>query len=534
MRAVAYLRMSSEKQATSIRDQRVAVHDFAKRNGHDIVAEYVDEAISGDATDRRVAFQKMIADAGRGGFRAVIVWDLSRLGRFDLLEAGFWLLPLRNAGVSVITLDRGAIDWNDFAGRITWGVEQEGKHAYLRDLSRNVLRGQTASAAEGRWVNGRPPFGYALQEARLVPGPADKVAILQRIFSECITGYSLRGIADRLNAEGVPSTRGGPWTGASVKAILNNRVFLGEYRWGRKPKGRYFKATELVVLKENHPALIDAETFEAAQRAMRQRTKKSAPVRNGGHYVLTGLLRCGDCGARMYGETENAGDTVHYTCARHSRSGRSSCTANSVMQAEVVEHVLDCLADKWATPAAMARFRAAVQKRISDQAAAKRNLTEIRREIAAVERKIDVAERRLIEVDIDLLSVVQKQIRDLNARQRQLEEMLRDAAAEKTPAAAGIERKVGEAERLFRDIHAASRLAGPQAVRTFLGEVVDRIEVWTTRALHGKKWFYTLDRGVIRISEYAAEKLFIPTGRSKQVPNRLELRFCARRTKRKK
>lgn len=534
MRAVAYLRMSSEKQATSIRDQRVAVHDFAERNGHELVGEYVDEAISGDATERRVAFQKMIADAGRGGFRAIIVWDLSRLGRFDMLEAGFWLLPLRNAGVAVITLDRGLIDWNDFAGRITWGVEQEGKHAYLRDLSRNVLRGQVASAKQGRWMSGRPPFGYALQDARLIPGPPDKVAILRRIFAECIAGFTLRGIADRLNSDDIPSTHGLPWTGTSVKTILDNRAFLGEYRWGRKPIGKYSKASESITILDNHPPLIDAVTFEAAQRALKARTKRTAPVRNGGHYILTGLIRCGVCGSKMFGSTENEGKTVNYACGRSRKSGRHGCVSTRAKQHQVVECVLDCLAEKWATEETLDRFRKIVRGKLTNPEVQKKDVAEFRREMISVERKMEQAERRLVEVDIDLLPVVQKQIRELQSRKVQLAESLRLASGPRKSVAAEVESKVREAERLFRNIREASSLAGPMAMREFLNEVVESVSVWVIREEHGQRTFHVLDHGIVKISQNAADKLFATTGRSKQVPKRIELRFCARRTKRKK
>ena len=86
--SVAYYRMSSDKQETSIPDQRTAVEKFAEANGYRIDWEYADEGISGDATEKRVGFQRMIADAANGGFEVILCWDQDRFGRFDLLEAG--------------------------------------------------------------------------------------------------------------------------------------------------------------------------------------------------------------------------------------------------------------------------------------------------------------------------------------------------------------------------------------------------------------------------------------------------------------
>jgi DNA invertase Pin-like site-specific DNA recombinase len=99
--------MSTDRREASIRDQRTHVERFAAANGYELIGEYSDEGISGNATGDRLQFQKMIADAASGRFQAMIVWDLSRLGRYDIVEGGFWMKPLRDAGVKVVTLDHG-------------------------------------------------------------------------------------------------------------------------------------------------------------------------------------------------------------------------------------------------------------------------------------------------------------------------------------------------------------------------------------------------------------------------------------------
>ena len=143
--AVSYLRMSSDRQETSIDEQRVEVVKYAKLHGYQITREYIDEGISGDATEKRKAFQRMIADAEKKTFKAVLCWDMDRFGRFDSIEAGRWIHPLRQAGVKLDTVAQGSVDWSDFASRMIYGIQQEGKHAFLRDLSRNTLRGKLAS-----------------------------------------------------------------------------------------------------------------------------------------------------------------------------------------------------------------------------------------------------------------------------------------------------------------------------------------------------------------------------------------------------
>jgi DNA invertase Pin-like site-specific DNA recombinase len=127
IRAVAYYRMSDKSQEASIPAQREAVQAYAAKHGHKIVREYKDEGISGDATEKRLGFQKMLKDASEvGDFEAVLCWDQDRFGRFDPLEAGYWVKPLRDAGVRLETVAQGRIDWEDFAGQIIYAVNQGG------------------------------------------------------------------------------------------------------------------------------------------------------------------------------------------------------------------------------------------------------------------------------------------------------------------------------------------------------------------------------------------------------------------------
>jgi DNA invertase Pin-like site-specific DNA recombinase len=230
--------MSSDRQETSIRDQRAAVERFAMRNSYELISTYADEGISGDETERRLQFQKMVSDAALRRFKAILVWDLSRLGRFDIIEAGYWMKPFRDAGVSIVTLDQGEIDWNDVAGRIVWTVQQEGKHQYLRDHARNTMRGRLESAKRGERMV-QAPYGYRLSRKKLVPAGPLKARVVRRIFRETLSGASLRFIARQLNSDGIKSPLGGTWIGSTIKGMLVNRAYVGDSMWNLRYMGKY-------------------------------------------------------------------------------------------------------------------------------------------------------------------------------------------------------------------------------------------------------------------------------------------------------
>lgn len=140
--AVGYIRMSSDKQEASPDQQRDEIVKLAAKHGYTIIRWYEDHAISGVKTLKRKQFLQMIDDVKRiGDFQAILCWDQDRFGRFDSIEAGEWILPLRRAGVELICVVQGRINWDDFAGRMIYQITQEGKNQFLDSLWNNVMRG---------------------------------------------------------------------------------------------------------------------------------------------------------------------------------------------------------------------------------------------------------------------------------------------------------------------------------------------------------------------------------------------------------
>jgi DNA invertase Pin-like site-specific DNA recombinase len=320
--AVGYLRRSTDKQEASIPEQKSAIERYAAEHGYQILRWYTDDAISGDETEKRHDFQRMIAAAqDQGDFEAILCWDQDRFGRFDSLEAGYWIHPLREAGVTLVTLNEGPIDWNDFTGRLMYSIKQEAKHQFLRDLSRNVTRGQLEAASNGSWI-GSPPYAYRIEgvrkNKRLVLDDPEKARIVQRIFREFVVeGRPRLNIANRLNADGVLSSGGGVngWREDAVKAILENPAYTGDYASCRYSYGKYHTihqgeiaksdgrcrrpADDWIVFPDHHEAIIDRETFARAQE-LPQASERS------GTGTTAGCPPGADCRARLSSSSTGA------------------------------------------------------------------------------------------------------------------------------------------------------------------------------------------------------------------------------------
>ena len=205
--AVLYLRMSSAKQDKSIPAQRDELLKIARRKGYTIVREYVDPAVSGDDTEKRTGFLQLREDCENGpDFSIILVWHEDRFSRNDPLEYGYWLKPIRDSGV-ILETPTGRVDWESLGGRLLSLIGQEMRHDYLRQLSRNVARGQLAAAKNGDRRDRRSLSGRLQAERRRDRRRSVWAEIVRRIFEEYLKpGASLRSVTSLLNGENVPST----------------------------------------------------------------------------------------------------------------------------------------------------------------------------------------------------------------------------------------------------------------------------------------------------------------------------------------
>ena len=271
--------------------QKSEIIKLAKRGGYRIIRWYVDEGISGDTIEKRPDFCRMLADAEGGAFAVILAWDQDRFGRFDIIRAGRVIDPLRDAGVSLVTVAQGVIDWNDFAGRMMYAIQTEGKHQFLRDLSRNALRGQIKSAERGDW-HGVPPLGFDRQyydergdkvklvsfgekfrtpsawRCRLaVSQDSATVELLRWVFDEYAwKEKSLNGIVAELHRRGVKSPAGHAWwPNQTIRKLIANPAYIGVTVFGQNQRGKARLSREA--------------TTATVWYELRIRTKRSSPPR---------------------------------------------------------------------------------------------------------------------------------------------------------------------------------------------------------------------------------------------------------------
>lgn len=302
MTAVIYARYSSNSQREeSIEGQVRDCTAFAEQNGYRIIGTYIDRAISG-TTDNRPDFQKMIKDGREGLFQYIIVWKFDRFARnrYDSIK---YKAQLHEAGVRVISATEatGEGDESVILEALLEGIAEY----YSKDLKRKVTRGMKINAEKCLYNGGVAPLGYLIDETQHYQVNTKTAPFVLKAFQMYDEGKSTTEIRDWLNQNCIKNTKGGAMTLNSVRHLLNNRRYIGEYAFGD------------IVVPNGIPPIVPVELFERVQERMARNSK--APARNKAkeNYLLTTKLFCGHCGTAMNGESgKGRNGTVHryYKC----------------------------------------------------------------------------------------------------------------------------------------------------------------------------------------------------------------------------
>jgi len=362
---ILYERLSREDEniaeSGSIANQKMVLEAYAQRNGLEPYYHVWDDGASG-TNFQRPGWQQVLADIDSGKVGTLCCKDMSRVGR-SYLEVGLFMESLREKGVRLIAVQdnvdtaKGEDDFTVFRNVINeW---------YARDCSRKIKSIFNAKAAEGKHISPNVPYGYYRdpedKQKWLVDSDAAKV--VQRIFQMIIEGKGIVRIAETLTAEKIlnPSaheeTMGSDmrhrysdpykWGATEIARIIQRREYMGHtincktYKDSYKSKKR--KKTPLdqqLVFENTHEAIVDAETWENANRL--RRTIRREPKTEQEPNRLTGLLYCHECGGKMThnrGVDRRPGHAQHneFECSTYRKNG--TCSLHYI-RVPVVEEII--------------------------------------------------------------------------------------------------------------------------------------------------------------------------------------------------
>lgn len=401
-RAALYGRYSSDLQSDrSIDDQFAVCRQRAERDGHRVVATFEDRARSGASVFGRPGLAQMVEAAKADAFDVLVVEALDRISR-DQEDMASIFKRLSFLGVEIITVHEGRAD------AIQVGIRGIVSSLFLTDLAHKVRRGAAGNIREGKHAGGLA-YGY-----RPTPGKPGvwvihdgEAAVIRRIFKEYVAGDRSREIAARLNAEHLPPPRGAYWRGGTLtgsnnrhNGILGNEIYAGRLVWNRvrmikdPDTGKRVSRPnpEAEWHRQDVPALqiVDHELFAQAAAIRLGRGHAKPAYRRKPKHMLSGLLRCGSCGAGMSVKGTDRGGT-RIICTRFHES--KACDNHRTYYLHHVEGVLlSGLRGHLIDPSAIKLFLKTYHEERKRLAADGVNIrARLERELAEIVRKIERA-----------------------------------------------------------------------------------------------------------------------------------------------
>ena len=306
LRAVAYVRMSTDHQQYSTENQADKIRDYAERRGIEIIRTYADAGKSGLRIDGREALQRLLRDVENGtpDFQMILVYDVSRWGRFqDADESAYYEYRCRRAGIQVVYCAEQFENDGSPVSTIVKGVKRAMAGEYSRELSAKVFAGQCRLIELGFRQGG--PAGYGLRRVLvdqngdakaelergehkslqtdrvvLVPGPDDEIHTVNQVYRWFVDeGLVETEIAGRLNGMGVKTDLGRAWTRATIHEVLTNEKYIGNNVYNRTSfklkKLHVVNTPEMWIRKDcAFDSIVPPELFYTVRGIMQGRARR--------------------------------------------------------------------------------------------------------------------------------------------------------------------------------------------------------------------------------------------------------------------
>lgn len=316
---IIYLRKSRQDDPRETVEEVLAKHEtmlqeYAVREfGHKIPEENIyREVVSGESIEDREEIKKVLARIEDPQIRGVLVIEPSRLSRGDLEDCGRLISDFRYTRTQVVT-PYMTYDLENKMERKFFQDELLRGRDYLEYTKEILLRGRIASVKRGCYIGTRPPFGYKKIKVgkdhtlEIVEEDAEIVRLIFNMYTK--EGLTRGIIANRLTEMGIKPPTGDRWNKDTIRFITRNRHYIGLVVFNRVKATTVIENGEKIVkrlaqpedevltAKGLHPAIIDMETWEAAQKliARHPRVKHEHPLKN----PLSTMLVCGKCGKAM-------------------------------------------------------------------------------------------------------------------------------------------------------------------------------------------------------------------------------------------
>ena len=351
---------------------------------------YEDEGFSG-GTLERPQFKKMMADAKKKSFQAIVVYRLDRISR-NIGDFAKLIEELKGMKIDFISI-KEQFDTSSPMGRAMMYISSVFSQLERETIAERIRDNMHELSKTGRWLGGTTPTGYASEsisnvtidgktkkacKLKIIP---EEIRIVKLIFEKFIETSSLTKTETYLLQNAYVTKNGKQFTRFAIKGILSNPVYMiadeAAYRYLTENQVDLFaeesdfdgvhgimaynrtlqqpgKAHQIKPMEEwivsvgKHPGVIEGSTWIKAQRILEQNKSKSYRKPRSNVALLSGLLICGNCGEfmrpKLSKRLNTKGEPVYtYLCSMKERSRSHVCNMKNcngnIMDADIVNQL---------------------------------------------------------------------------------------------------------------------------------------------------------------------------------------------------
>ncbi|RCX15638.1 site-specific DNA recombinase [Fontibacillus phaseoli] len=336
-RVAIYCRVSTEEQANgfSLESQAAILEEYAKSKNYEVYDLYIDDGYSGKDF-KRPEIQRLLRDANEGKFDIVLAWKVDRISRSnrDVLNMIEMELHPRNIKLLISTCDIDSTTTIGYMFISLLGTFAEYERTVIIE---RVEMGMSKRASNGNWCGGKI-LGYDSVNGVLEINEQEK-DVVTKIFEMRASGLGYKAIASRMNELSYTTKHNKAFQINTIKTILNNPTYIGKIRWGQHrqwdKKRRKGKSKTPIIVEGKHEAIISKELWDKAEEIAKHQNSKALTDSNlKGQFLLSGILRCPQCGAGtvMTKRKKRSGEGYHlyYMCQAYHSKGITACRTNLI------------------------------------------------------------------------------------------------------------------------------------------------------------------------------------------------------------
>ena len=365
-----YLRLSSEDKVKegdvsySIENQKMlAEMVLSNEKDSKICKCYIDDGFTG--TDfNRPGFQELIDDIYARKINAIIVKDLSRLGRNYIAVGEFIDEVIIKYNIRFVAINDNVDSYlkPETMSSIEVYIKNLMNEGYAKDTSKKLRSSHKTSKKNGKYIGIIAPYGYIKDENDCHKFVLDygSAEVISRIFNYAILGKSKQEIVEELNntctltpsqyfkdilkyKRGRVSTK---WNVKMVDEILRNETYIGSLVQGKRQRISHkthnivrVAEDEWIIVKNHHEPIIKESIFKQVQNILYNRNTKVSY--DGTFAPYSGYIKCDDCKCNLHRKVKKKNNTIYYYCGTY--LSNKGCTKHYITENEINEVVLESI-----------------------------------------------------------------------------------------------------------------------------------------------------------------------------------------------